>query len=811
MSSTATAQLPALFRDHPEPMWIFDRETLRILAVNAAAVRQYGYTEAEFLALTIVDLRPSDEHARLAHALLDPPPSLSERGVWTHVRKDGSTVFVKVSSHALEFDGRPARFVMAHDVSDRMEIERALYSSEQLHRRLIDTLPHQVFWKGLDHRYEGCNNRFALAARLDTPHDVVGKTDFDFPWAHNAERIRVEDAEIMRTGVPMLHFEDTLLEPDGLSHDYVINKMPLYGQNGEIVGLLGTIEDVTARKKAEEALHLHSSAVEASADGIVITRCTGHAHVVEYVNPAFVHITGFTAEEMLGQDCGLLQAGDNVQDALRELRSALAQQRAATVVLRNYRKDGSLFWNELHVAPVRSRGAEVTHWVGVIHDITATRRYQAELEHQANHDALTSLPNRNLFNDRLERAIAFAARYQHSVWVVFIDLDHFKLVNDTLGHTTGDALLQTVAQRLARRLRASDTVARLGGDEFMLLLMDHEEPRLTPAVIDDLLREIAAPLRIGHHELALTCSVGVAIYPKDGATAPELLKQADLAMYRAKEAGRNQRMFYSAGMEAQVAERTMIERHLRHALARGELVLHYQPRVDLRDNRVTGAEALVRWQHPELGMVAPGRFIPVAEETGLIEDIGNWVLREACEQNQRWIASGLPPLHIAVNVSARQFRHADFAGHVLDVLESTGLPPHLLELEITESLMMDNVDAAVATLVALKKIGVKLSIDDFGTGYSSLSYLRHFPLDFLKIDQSFVADMLGDPNGAAIVRSIITLGQSLGFSIIAEGVETEAQRAHLREGGCDEMQGYLFSKPLPAEQFLALLEDSYVK
>ncbi|HZX25555.1 MAG TPA: EAL domain-containing protein [Telluria sp.] len=797
-------QLPALFREHPQPMWIFDLESLRVVAVNEAALRHYGYTEAEFLALTIRDLRPETQLQELAAALETAPPELTERGVFTHRLKDGRCVPVRIASHALTFRGRPCRVVLAHDISDHMDVEQALYNSEQVHRRLIDTLPHQVFWKGLDHRYAGCNNMFARAARLQTPAEVVGRTDDEFPWAHNAARIRAEDAEIMRTGKPLLDYEDQMVEADGLLHIYVINKMALYGKDGAIVGLLGTIEDVTARKAAEQSLRLHSSAVAASMNPILITRCAGGGHLVDYVNPAFTQVTGYAAHEIIGQDPRLLQAGDDDQPALAELRAALDEQRPATVVLRNYRKDGSLFWNEVRVAPVRT-GSAVTHWVGVMNDITANRRYQSELEYQANHDALTGLPNRNLFHDRLEQAIAFAQRYGHALWVVFVDLDNFKIINDTLGHGVGDQLLQTVAQRLSARLRASDTVARLGGDEFMLLMLDHQEPHLAPNALDELLAAVATPVRLGSQEVALTCSVGASIYPRDGTTAAELLRQADLAMYRAKAAGRNQRLFYAPEMEAELTERALIERHLRFALQRGELALHYQPRVDLENGRVTGVEALARWLHPDLGLVAPARFIPVAEETGLIEDIGNWVLREACLQNCRWRALGLPDMHVAVNVSARQFARADFARGVLAVLEETGLPPHLLELEITESLMMHDVGRAVQTLAALKKVGVKLSIDDFGTGYSSLAYLRHFPLDFLKIDQSFVAAMLSDPSGAAIVRAIITLGHSLGFAIIAEGVETEEQRAHLRAGGCNEMQGYLFSRPVPADDITELL------
>ncbi|MEJ7806187.1 MAG: diguanylate cyclase, partial [Telluria sp.] len=615
-------------------MWIYELETLRFLAVNGAAIKAYGYSESEFLSTRIDSIvAPAERSACHAPCAV---PVLSQLQC-----KDASLLDVELTSHQINFCRTPCCLVLAHDVSDTLRIERALYFSEQKQRRLIDTLPHQIFWKNPDHSYAGCNNKFARAAGLNNADDVVGKMDSNFPWAHNAERIAREDDEIMRTGAPMLNFEDQLLEPDGKLHDYVINKLALYDQDGSILGVLGTIEDVSAKKQAERSLHLQSSAVESSINAIVITKMEAGGNLVEYVNPAFSRVTGYAAADVLGKDCRLLQGTDTMQPGIDTLRTAMRDGNEATVVLRNYRRDGALFWNELRVAPVREATGTVSHWVGVINDITAARNYQAELEHQANHDALTLLPNRTLFNDRLAQAIAFSARYKYSVWVVFIDLDNFKLVNDTLGHAIGDRLLQAVATRLTERLRSSDTVARLGGDEFMLLLMDHQEPRLSEDAIAGLLRTVSVPLRLDDHELTLTCSIGVSVYPKDGASGPELLKHADMAMYRAKEAGRNQRRFYTAEMDEKLSERALIEKHLRHAVARSELLLHYQPRLHLVSGRVTGVEALVRWQHPDLGLVPPLRFISIAEETGIIVEIGEWVLREACRQNVLWQQSGL--------------------------------------------------------------------------------------------------------------------------------------------------------------------------
>jgi diguanylate cyclase (GGDEF)-like protein/PAS domain S-box-containing protein len=794
-----------LFQDHPQPMWIYDLVTLRFLRVNAAACRHYGYGEAEFLHMTIRDIRPrlNADIAAAPHAL----PQSS--GVWTHMKRDGRPILVRISSHALIYEGRRARLVFALDVTRQVATERALYKSEQLYRRLIDTMPLQVFWKDLELRYVGCNRLFARASGLQDPAGVVGKRDHEFPWQHAAAAQEVQEAEdraVIDAGRPVRGREQTVIAADGRRRWHLVNKLPLHGQHGEIVGLLGTIEDVTASRETGETLRLQSRALDASVNAILITRRAGRDDVIEYANLAFARISGYELAEVIGQDCRFLQGDDREQEGMLPLREALHANREVTVELRNYRKDGTLFWNQLHVAPVLDSHGDTTHWVGVINDITASKRYQQELEHQSTHDALTGLPNRNLFHDRLEQAIAYAARYGHQLWVVVLDLDNFKLINDTLGHAVGDALLQTVAGRLRGALRDSDTVARLGGDEFILLLpdqaghADQDDAVLSPRTVQAVLDAVSAPMRLGAHDLALTCSMGVSVYPRDGDSAPALFKHADIALYRAKDGGRNQLQFYTSEMNARVTERTLIEGHLRNALTRHEFVLYFQPRIDCITGRVAGLEALLRWRQPELGLVPPDRFIGVAEETGRIVEIGEWVLYEACRQAKAWQDAGLSRVPVAVNVSARQFRQAGFVQEVRGALEASGLAPQYLELELTESLMMQNVDGVIAAMRQLKEGGVRLSIDDFGTGYSSLSYLRRFPLDYLKIDRSFVRDMLHDAPGSAIVRSMITLGHSLGCRIIAEGVETSDQLGYLTQEGCDEIQGYLCSGPVPGEQ-----------
>ena len=433
------------------------------------------------------------------------------------------------------------------------------------------------------------------------------------------------------------------------------------------------------------------------------------------------------------------------------------------------------------------------------------KHYQVQIEHQANYDSLTGLPNRSLLYDRLRQAV-YAQRKLLAVAVVFIDLDHFKFVNDSLGHSTGDKLLKDMGDRLRLVVRDGDTVARLGGDEFVLILNDQTQDDVIFRAMQRINGKLNEPFVIDGKELYVTCSAGISLYPQDGLDVDTLLKNADAAMYRAKEHGRNNFQFYTSEMNSKVNERLALENSLRRAIERSEFVLHYQSKVDLKTGAIVGAEALVRWRHPERGLMSPDLFVPLAEETGLIVQIGEWVLREACTQNRAWQADGLPPISVAVNVSARQFRQEILIKSVSRILAETGLDPSHLEMELTESMIMHNAEAVVATLRQLTSLGVRLSIDDFGTGYSSLSYLKHLPIDTLKIDQSFVRDIVaGSSEHRVLARAIISIGHSLDLKVVAEGVETEAQLEYLRQHDCDEVQGYYFSEPLPPEEFRKLL------
>ena len=443
--------------------------------------------------------------------------------------------------------------------------------------------------------------------------------------------------------------------------------------------------------------------------------------------------------------------------------------------------------------------------VRAMHYSIERKRYQEQLEHQANYDALTGLPNRNLLHDRLKQAV-FAQRQHRSIAVVFIDLDHFKFINDSLGHSAGDRLLRQMADRLREAVRDGDTVSRLGGDEFILVLNDQPTEDIVFRGMQRIIAKVSEPVVLEGQELTVTCSAGISLYPQDGPDVDTLLKNADAAMYRAKDHGRNNFQFYTAEMNKLVNERLSLEANLRRAVERDELVLHYQPKHDLRTGAIVGVEALLRWSHPEWGLVYPDRFVPLAEETGLIGPIGEWVLRTACAQNRAWQDAGLPPVVMSVNLSPRQFRQDALFKTVARILAETGLQPEFLEMEITESMVMHNMEASIAILKGMRELGVQLSVDDFGTGYSSLAYLKTLPIGILKIDRSFVHDINGRADGDGLLaRAIISLGHSLKLKVIAEGVETESQLEFLKSHECDEAQGYYFSKPVPPDECARLL------
>jgi diguanylate cyclase (GGDEF)-like protein/PAS domain S-box-containing protein len=566
-------------------------------------------------------------------------------------------------------------------------------------------------------------------------------------------------------------------------------------------------ERTAALKQANRSQQLLKQAVDACFNSIVIVRADQDDYPIEYVNPAFEKLTGYSAADVIGGNCAKLWGVDVAQGGLREIFAMVRDKREGSAVLRTYRKDGSMLWTEVNIAPVRDPAGAVTHFVAAHSDVTEKRRYESELEYQATHDALTGLVNRQLLSERLRQEIGGAARQRTSVWVLFVDLDRFKFVNDSVGHRGGDECLQAIAQRLGATVRPQDTVARLGGDEFMIVLSERGDGHLSTSVLDRIMQAVARPVTICGQEFFLSCSVGVASYPGDGDKPDALIEYADLAMYRAKQLGRANYQFYLPEMNQQAQERTHLENAMRNALERGEFELHYQPQLDLRSGRIVGVEALLRWRHPELGLLLPASFLALAEDTGLIVPIGAWAMRRACAEVRAWQLDGREGLRLALNLASRQFHQPDLLERVAQVLDETGLPAACLELELTERMVMNDVASAVAVLNELRSLGVRLAVDDFGTGYSSLGQLKNFPLDALKIDHSFVHAISSHGNDAAIPDAIISLAHNLGMRVIAEGVETEAQCEFLARNMCDEIQGNLFSAAIDAKAMAALLAE----
>ena len=591
-----------------------------------------------------------------------------------------------------------------------------------------------------------------------------------------------------------------LRSPEGTVRWLELNSSLLpMGAAGEF-GVVATLSDITERRQTEERLRLAFEAIRQSGEGILMTDA---GHRIFSVNPAFEAKTGYSADEAMGHTPALLSSGRNNEDFYREMQARLESEGYWQGEIWNQRKNGDAYPEWLNVSTVREHEGQPRYYVYIYSDMTEHFEAQRRIELLVHHDPLTGLPNRVLLRDRVEQATAQANRSQSRVALMFLDLDRFKNINDSLGHPVGDELLKEVVTRLKRCVRESDTISRQGGDEFMIVLNDVRDSEAVSRVAEQIQLQISEPMEIEGHRLSTSFSIGVSIYPDDGQDFDTLLKKADTAMYHAKEAGRNSHRFFTEQMNRQVVEHLTLETQLRRALENREFVLHYQPQMDLHEGTIIGVEALIRWNSPENGLVSPARFIPVAEESGLIVPIGAWVLREACRQAREWQEAGIAPFVMAVNLSAVQFRHHDLINSVINALVLSDLDSQWLELELTESILIQDAEATLDAIRGLKALGIKLSVDDFGTGYSSLTYLKRFSVDKLKIDQSFVRDLARDPEDAAIVRAIIQMAHSLRLRTIAEGVESEELATLLRVFHCDEIQGFWFARPMPPRE----LED----
>jgi len=572
------------------------------------------------------------------------------------------------------------------------------------------------------------------------------------------------------------------------------------------------VRNMAERKTVEEMLFTEKERAQVTLDSIGdAVLSTDLQGKVIYLNVVAEKITGWTREEAVGKDIDevfVIVDGGTREPCANPLKTAITKNRTVGLTPNCIliRRDGAEFAIEDSAAPIHDQRGLATGAVIVFHDVSVARALGAEMSHLAQHDILTNLPNRTLLQDRVTQAIATASRNDSRIAVLFLDLDGFKHINDSLGHAIGDRLLQSVAKRLLAAVRTSDTVSRVGGDEFVILLSEVTHAGDAGVKAGKILSALSAPFEIDQNTLRVTASIGVTTYPEDGQSAELLMRNADLAMYQAKEKGRSNCQFFEKGMNVRAVERQSIEGDLRCALEQDEFVVHYQPKIHLKTGAITGVEALVRWQHPRRGLVGPLQFISIAEDCGLMLPIGKWVLRESCRQAKAWLDAGLPPVEMAVNVSSVEFRNDEFLESIGTILKETGLEPRYLELELTESVLMQHADFSVPVLQKLKAMGVRLAIDDFGTGYSSLSYLRQFPIDTLKVDQSFIHEINAETDEAAIISAVINMGCRMKHRVIAEGVETAEQLAFLRAHGCDEGQGYYFARPMPAAETAKLLE-----
>ncbi|QIN78224.1 EAL domain-containing protein [Rubrobacter marinus] len=776
----------------------------RIVYVNETFTRMTGYT--------LDDVRGKTPRI-LQGPETDPEPRRKIREAlerWQSVRvellnyrKDGTDFWVELNIvPVLDDDGLYTHWVsVQRDVTERKREEEERRKSEAAFRAaLAEQASDVVLIVGPDGsvRYGSPSLVNALGYR---PEEIVDTDVSLYVHPDDAEEALGAFGEVLAgPGVGSKPVALRVKHKDGTWRYFEAVGTNMIDDPG-VRGVVVNAWDVTGRKLVEDELKLRDRAIAASSNGIIITDPNRPDNPIIYVNQKFEEITGYGAAEAVGKNCRFLANGDRGQPGFDELRIAIREGREWSGPLRNYKKDGTPFWNELYIAPVRDEDGRVVNFIGVQKDVTERKELEEKLAHQAFHDPLTDLPNRSLFLDRVDHALKRAKRRGDGVAVLFMDLDNFKVINDSLGHEVGDELLVSVAGRLQSCLRPADTAARLGGDEFVVLLEDVEGPEEATRVATRIEEALRAPFWVGGHNLFVTTSVGVALGGTDGERAGDLLRNADLAMYRAKDGGKNNHAVFEPGMNERALERLGMEADLRRALDREEFRVHYQPKVSVRTGRIVAHEALVRWEHPERGLVPPAEFIPLAEETGLIVPLGRWVLGEACRQAKEWQSwyPTDPPLAMSVNLSAAQFKRPDLGASVAKVLDDTGLDPRDLILEITESMVVEDVTAALVTLRELKALGVKIAVDDFGTGYSSLSYLKRFPVDYLKIDRSFVEGLGRDPKDEGIVSASIELAHALGLEAIAEGVETASQLERLRVLGCGLAQGFFFQKPFPRD------------
>ena len=763
-----------------------------------AQARQFGFDEASYIeAISRIPVLPLERVESVTQLYAQIASTLADNGLG-RLREQHTAQKLEDLNKALEEKVAERTVALA-------QVNENLAAREALLKQILDTSSVAIFLVDKAGRITQANRR--MAEMFGWPWDALEGVEYA-ALIHPSEREtgRQKMLALLASTIPCVDLERRYWRADHTEFWGHLTGQRFYDPSGEERGLVGVIADISKRKQAEAELRIAATAFE-SQEGIFVTDIS---RVILRVNKAFTEITGYSALEAVGLTPQLLNSGRHDTVFFSAMTQSIERSGSWRGEIWNRRKNGEVYPEWLTISTVKDEAGLATHYVGTFTDITSRKSAEDEIKSLAFFDPLTRLPNRRLLKDRLEQAVASSSRHHRKGALLFVDLDNFKTLNDTLGHDIGDLLLQQVAKRMTTCIREGDTVARLGGDEFVVLLEDLSENVLAAAtqaetVGEKILTTLNQPYLLSGYEHHSTLSIGITLFGEHQENIDEPLRRADLAMYQAKAAGRNTLRFFDPQMQAVVMTRAALESGLREAVAKNQFVLHYQAQVT-GERQLTGAEVLVRWKHPQRGMVPPAEFIALAEETGLILPLGRWVLDTACTQLALWASQPkMAQLTVAVNVSARQFHQRDFVAQVLAVLDRTGANPQRLKLELTETLLIANVEDVIAKMNALKAVGVGFSLDDFGTGYSSLSYLKRLPLDQLKIDQGFVRDILQDSNDAAIAKMVVALADSLGLAVIAEGVETEAQREFLAGQGCHAYQGYLFSRPLPLDEFKAFV------
>ncbi len=732
---------------------------------------------------------------------------------WLLRRKDGTTSIVENSMQLMvNAHGRPVGFRgITRDVTARRQAMDALKASEEKYRSILENIEEAFYEVDLQGNITFVNEAYCRMLRYPES-ELIGMNYRQYSTWDMAEKTSRIFNEVYRTGVPIKSFDFEIKCKDGGTVVGEGSVRLIQDENGNATGFRGLLRDVTTRRQIEQVLR---NSEERFRD---LTDLSSDWYWEQDENFRFIQVsgsvlekTGIPPEDYIGKTLKDLPYHDEKSEQWLDYEHAVAAHKPFhNLILKQFDVNGSVRYISASGRPIMDLHGKLKGYRGTGTDITERKIHEERIQYLATHDALTALPNRVLFGQLLSYALHHARRYERQVAVMFIDLDRFKVINDTLGHHAGDKLLQEIALRLTQGLRTSDVVARLGGDEFVVLLQEITETEQVAAIARKIIATVQQPILLENQECQVTASVGISMYPTDTMDEQALMKNADIAMYLAKDEGKNNFQFYSKNIQVQSVAHLALESSLRHALERKELFLHYQARVNLHTGKITGAEALLRWEHPQLGLMPPMSFISIAEETGLIVPIGRWVLETACAQNMAWQQAGLPPICMAVNLSPRQFNDASLLRDLDGILNTLGMDPGLLELEITESMVMGNIERAATQLSAIKQLGVRFALDDFGTGYSSLAQIKHFPIDTLKVDRSFIQHVPENFKDNAMMEAIIAMGRALNLTVVAEGVETVEQQAFLANHNCDEMQGYLFSKPISSEKFAELLSNNVI-